>query len=59
MVLHVGFGLTGFLMLNEKHCLTIDCGYVNKNEPGQYKSLADNPEKQVCCLNKRNDNVFL
>ena len=30
---------------HEKHCLTIDCGYINKNGPGRYRSSADNPEK--------------
>ena len=43
---------------HEKHCLTIDCGYVDKNGPRRYKSLADNPEKQVCYFNKPNDDVF-
>ena len=43
---------------HEKHCLTIGCGYINKNGPGQYRSLADNPEKQVCYFNKPNDDVF-
>ena len=33
---------------HEKHCLTIDCGYINKNGPYRYRSLADSPEKQVC-----------
>ena len=42
----------------EKHCLTIDCGYINKNGPGRYRSSADNPEKQVCYFNKPNDDVF-
>ena len=32
----------------EKLCLTIDCGCNNKNGPGQYRSSADNPDKQVC-----------
>ena len=36
---------------HEKHCLTIDCGYINKNGPGRYKSSADIPEKQVCYFN--------
>ena len=27
---------------HEKHCLTIDCSYKNKNRPGQYSSAADN-----------------
>ena len=44
---------------HEKHCLTIDCGYINKNGPGKYSSLADNPEKQVCYFNKPNGDVFL
>ena len=43
---------------HEKHCLTIDCGYLNKNGPGRYRSLADNPEKQVCYFNKPGDDVF-
>ena len=43
---------------HEKHCLTIDCGYVNKNGPGWYRSSAENPEKQVCYFNKPNDDVF-
>ena len=36
---------------HRKHCLTIDCGYINKNDPGQYRSSADIPEKQVCYFN--------
>ena len=43
---------------HEKHCSTIDCGYINKNGPGRYRSSADNPEKQVCYFNKTNDDVF-
>ena len=43
---------------HEKHCLTIDCGYRNKNGTGQYSYSADNPEKQVCYFNKPNDDVF-
>ena len=43
----------------EKHCLTIDCRYINKNGPGRYRSSAGNPEKQVCYFNKPNDDVFL
>ena len=43
---------------HKKHGLTIDCGYINKNGPGQYRSLADNPEKLVCYFNKPNDDVF-
>ena len=43
---------------HEKHCLTIDCGYINKNGPGQYRSSADNPEKQVCYFDKPNGDVF-
>ena len=37
---------------HEKHCLTIDCGYLNKNSPGRYRSSADNPDRQVCYFNK-------
>ena len=43
---------------HEKHCLTIDCGYINKKGPGRYRSSAENPEKQVCYFNKPNDDVF-
>ena len=43
---------------HEKHCLRIDCGYISKNGPGRYSSSANNPEKQVCCFNKPNDDVF-
>ena len=43
---------------HEKLCLTTDCGYINKNGPGRYRSSADNPEKQVSCFNKPNDDVF-
>ena len=42
---------------HKKHCLTIDCGYINKNGPGRYRSSAGNPEKQVCYFNKPNDDV--
>ena len=44
---------------HEKHCLTIGCGYLNRNRPGRYRSSADNPEKQICYFNKPNDDVFL
>ena len=43
---------------HEKHCLTIDCGYINQNGPGRYRSSAESPEKQVCYFNKPNDDVF-
>ena len=42
----------------ENHCFTINCGYINKNGPGWYRSSADNPEKQICYFNKPNDDVF-
>ena len=38
--------------------MTIDCGYINKNGPGWYRSSAENLEKQVCYFNKLNDDVF-
>ena len=50
--------LTDLANSHEKHCLTIDCGYKNKNGPGRYRSSAENPEKQVCYFNKPNDDVF-
>ena len=43
---------------HEKLCLTMDCGYINKNGPGWYMSSANNPEKQVCYFNKPNDDLF-
>ena len=43
---------------HEKHCLTIDCGYLNKNGPGRFRSSAENPEKQVCYFNKPGDDVY-
>ena len=44
--------LTNLANSNEKHCLAIDCDYIDKNEPGRYRPSADNPEKQVCYFNK-------
>ena len=48
---------------DEKHCLTTDRSYKNKNGLGQYRSLADNPDEQVCYFKKPNDdeyyNVFI
>ena len=43
---------------HEKHCLTIDCSYKNKNSPGRYTSSADNPDEQVCYFNKPNDDEY-
>ena len=43
---------------HERLCLTTDSSYENKNGPGRYRSSADNPDKQVCCFNKPNDDVF-
>ena len=43
---------------HQKHCLTIDCGYQNKNGPGRFRSSAENPEKQVCYFNKPGDDVY-
>ena len=43
---------------HEKHCLTVDWGYINKNGPGRYRLSAENPEKQACYFNKTNDDVF-
>ena len=42
---------------HERHCLTLDCGYQNKNGPGRFRSSADNPEKQVCYFNKPGDDI--
>ena len=43
---------------HEKHCLTIDCGYLNKNSPGRYRSSADNLDRQVYYFDKPGDDVF-
>ena len=43
---------------HEKNCLTIDCGYINKNRPGRFRTQAENPEKQVCYFAKPNDDKF-
>ena len=44
---------------HERHCLTIESGYIDKNGPGRYRSSADNPEKQVCYFNKpNNDGIY-
>ena len=43
---------TELVISHEKHCLTIHCSFLNRNGPGQYRSSADNPEKQVCYFNK-------
>ena len=48
---------------DEHHCLTTDCSGVNKNDPGRYRTQADDPEKQVFYFNKPRDdelyNVFI
>ena len=43
---------------HKNHCWTIDCDYKNRNGRGQYRSSADNPDKQVCYFNKPNDHVL-
>ena len=40
---------------NDKICLTIDLSGVNKDRPGRFKTIADNPEFQVCYFNSKND----
>ena len=40
---------------DEQHCLTTDCSGVNENDPGRYRTPADDPEKQVCYFNKPHD----
>ena len=42
----------------EQHCLTIDCSTENRNGPGRYRTLADNPGQQVCYFNKPQDDIF-
>ena len=43
---------------HEKHCLTIDSSYKNKNGPARYRSTADNLDEQVCYFNKPNDDEY-
>ena len=43
---------------HEKSCLTIDCGYINQNGPGRFRTQAENPEKQVCYFAKPNEDKF-
>ena len=43
---------------HKKHCLTIDCSYINENGPGRFRTQAENPEKQVCYFGKINDEKF-
>ena len=42
----------------KKHCLIIDCSTENRNGSGQYRTLADNPDQQVCYFNKPQDDIF-
>ena len=49
---------TELAISHEKHCLTLDCSYLNKNGPGRYRTRAENPEKQVCYFAKPNDDKF-
>ena len=42
----------------EKHYLTIDCSTENRNGPDRYRTLADNPDQQVCYFNKPQDDIF-
>ena len=44
---------------DEQNCLQINCTNVNPHGSGQYRTKADNPEKQVCCFNEtHNDQVY-
>ena len=49
---------TDLVNSDEKHCLSIDCDYKNKNGPGRYRSSTDNPDEQVCYFNKPNDDEY-
>ena len=40
---------------NDKICLTIDSSGVNQDGPGRFRTIADNPEFQVCYFNSKND----
>ena len=43
---------------HEKNYLTIDCGYINQNGPGRFRTQAENSETQVCYFAKPNDGKF-
>ena len=45
--------------VNEKTCLTIDCSGFNRNGPRRFRTVANNPDKQVCYFNGQNiDQMF-
>ena len=48
---------------NKRDCFTIDSTFENKNDPGRYRTNAENPEKQVRYFGKIKDdklyNVFI
>ena len=56
MWLHKVF--TDLANTNERHCLTIDSSGVNKNRPARCRTQPNNPDKQVCYLNKTSDDKF-
>ena len=44
---------------NERHCLTICSDNTNENGPGKYRTMAENPEKQVCYYgDTKNDQLY-
>ena len=44
---------------DEQHCLITDSSGVNKNDPGRYRTQADDPEKQIWHFNKPcNDELY-
>ena len=42
----------------DKTCLTIDCSGVDKNEPGRFKTEANNLDKQIFYFNGQNNNIM-
>ena len=44
---------------NKRHCLTINSDITNTNGPGRFRTLAANPERQVCYFGERkNDELY-
>ena len=40
---------------NDKICLTLDCSNRNRDDPGRFRSEADNPDNQFCYFNSPSD----
>ena len=43
---------------SENTCLTIDCTSFNANDPGRFRTKAENPDSQTCFFNVADDDVL-